>query len=86
MTDETRRPLSTDVVLSQTMEKLHVDTPTDMLRAVFDLVDKVAFYEDSPAPLLVIDHQGKITLHNSLTVYGLTQIIDALRNLRVAGG
>ena len=86
MTDETRQLLSTDVVLSQTMEKLQAGTPTDMLRAVSDLVDKVAFYEDSPAPLLVIDHQGKITLHNSLTVYGLTQIIDALRNLRVAGG
>lgn len=85
-TEPNRQPLTTDVVLSQTMEKLQVDTPTDMLAAVTDLVDKVAFWEDSPAPLLVVDHQGRITLHKDLTVYGLTQIVDALRNMRVAGG
>lgn len=83
--EPTRQPLTTDVVLSQAMEKLQVDTPTDMLRAVFDLVDKLAFYEDGPAPLLNVDAHGKITARKDLTVYGITQIIDALRNMPVAG-
>lgn len=39
----------------------------------------------TPAPLLVVDYQGRITVRKDLTVYGLMQIIEALKNMPVAG-
>ena len=86
MTEETRQPLTGDVVLAQIMEKLRCNTPTDALHRVFELEDKVHFYEDAPEPLLVIDYTGRAKINPNLTVYGMTQIIDGLRNMRVAGG
>lgn len=85
MTDETRQPLTGDVVLAQIMEKLRCNTPTDALHRVFELEDKVHFYEDTPLPLLTVDYQGRITVRKDVTVYGLTQIVSAINNLTVAG-
>ena len=85
MTDETRQPLTGDVVLAQIMEKTGADTPTDALHRVFELEDKVHFYEDTPLPLLTVDYQGRITVRKDVTVYGLTQIVSAINNLTVAG-
>ena len=85
MTDDTRQPLSVDVVLAQIMEKLRCNTPTDALHRVFELEDKVHFYEDTPLPLLTVDYQGRITVRKDVTVYGLTQIVSAINNLTVAG-
>lgn len=85
MTDETRQPLTGDVVLAQIMEKTGADTPTDALHRVFELEDKVHFYEDAPLPLLTVDYQGRITVRKDVTVYGLTQIVSAINNLTVAG-
>lgn len=86
MTDETRQPLSVDAILSQCMEKLDVDTPTDMLRAVFDLVDRQAALDSAPVPLLVVDASGKINLRRDVTLRGVMAIIDALQNMPAAGG
>ncbi|MCB0245343.1 MAG: hypothetical protein KDI07_24710 [Anaerolineae bacterium] len=85
MTDETRQPLTGDVVLAQIMEKTGADTPTDALHRVFELEDKVHFYEDAPKPLLTVDYQGRITVRKDVTVYGLTQIIEAIKNMTIAG-
>lgn len=83
---DTRQPLTVDVILSQTMEKLGVDTPTDMLRAVFDLVDRQAALDNAPVPLLVVDASGKINLRRDVTLRGVMAIIDALQNMPAAGG
>jgi hypothetical protein len=85
MTDETRQPLTVDVILSQAMEKTGTDTPTDLLRWVFDAVDRLAALEATPTPLLMVDTAGRITIRNDVTIRGLAQIIDALQNMRVAG-
>ena len=78
MTD-TRQPLTVENILVQCMEILQVDTPTDMLRAITEMTS-------APAPLLVVDAAGQITARKDLTVYGLTQIMAALNNLKIAGG
>lgn len=86
MTDETRQPLTIDVILSQAMDKLGVDTPTDMLRAVFELVDRQTALDGAPVPLLVVDASGKINLRRDVTLRGVMAIIDALQNMPAAGG
>ena len=85
MTDETRQPLTGDVVLAQIMEMTGANTPTDALHRVIELDDKVKFYEDAPLPLLTVDYQGRITVRKDVTVYGLTQIVGAINNLTIAG-
>ena len=85
MTEETRQPLTGDVVLAQVMEMTGANTPTDALHRVIELDDKVKFYEDAPLPLLTVDYQGRITVRKDVTVYGLTQIVSAINNLTVAG-
>ena len=88
MTDETRQPLTVDVILSQAMEKTGTDTPTDLLHWIFDAADMLhaqAAQTAQPAPLLVVDATGRITARKDLTVYGLTQIVAALNNMPVAG-
>ena len=85
MIDETRQPLSVDAILSQCMEKLDVDTPTDMLRAVFDITDRLAALEAQPKPLLVVDAAGQISIRPDLSVRGLVSIIEALERLPLAG-
>ena len=57
MDNETRQPPTGDVVLAQIMEKLRCNTPTDALHRVFELEDKVHFYE-APLPLLTVDSSG----------------------------
>lgn len=85
MTDETRQPLSVDAILSQCMEKLGVSTPTDMLRAVFDITDKLAALEAAPLPLLTVSAAGQISIRPDLSVRGLVGIIEALERLPLAG-
>ena len=89
MTDEpTRQPMALDDILSQVMRKLEVDTPGAMLVSVFEIVDKLAFYEDAatqPAPLLNVDAAGRITIRNDVTLRGLIAIVDTLQNMRIAG-
>lgn len=85
MTDETRQPLTVDVILSQAMEKTGTDTPTDLLRWVFDAADALHAQASQPAPLVLVDASGRITIRNDLTLRGLVAVIDALQNLRVAG-
>jgi hypothetical protein len=58
MTDETRQPLTVDVILSQAMEKTGTDTPTDLLRWVFDAVDRLAALEATPTPAADGGHGG----------------------------
>lgn len=66
------------------MEKLDVDTPTDMLRAVFDITDKLAAIEAQPRPLLVVDAAGQISIRPDLGIRGLVGIIEALERLPLA--
>lgn len=86
MTDDTRQPLTVDVILSQAMEKLGVDTPTDMLRAVCDMVDRLNAIDSAPVPLLVVYASGKVKLRSDVTVFGVMSISDALKNLPAVGG
>jgi len=85
MTDETTQNVAVDVILAQTMEKLGVDTPDDMLRAVFELVDRQVAIDGAPVPLLVVDASGHVKLRRDVTVFGIMSIIDALKNLPAAG-
>lgn len=86
MTDtiETRQPMSIDDILAQCMEKLSVDTPTDMLRQVFYITDRLAALEAVPTPLLTVTADGQIMLRPDLSVRGLVGIIEALERLPLA--
>ena len=85
MTDETRQPLSVDVILSQCMEKLDVDTPTDMLHAVLDITDRLRELEAIPTPLLTVTADGLIKVRPDLSPRGLVMIIEQLERIPLAG-
>lgn len=85
MTDETRQPLSVDVILSQCMEKLDVDTPTDMLHAVLDITDRLRELEAIPTPLLTVAADGLIKVRPDLSPRGLVMIIEQLERIPLAG-
>lgn len=83
MTDEIRQPLSVDAILSQCMEKLDVDTPADMLRAVFDITDRLAQYDARPAPLLTVGADGSISIRRDVTLGGVARIVESIQNIRL---
>lgn len=85
MTDETRQPLTVDVILSQAMEKTGTDTPTDLLHAVFDAVDRLALLEAIPTPLLTVAADGLIKVRPDLSPRGLVMIIEQLERIPLAG-
>lgn len=84
MTDKIRQPLSIDDILGQCMDKLDVDTPDEMLRAVFDITDRLAVIEATVTPLLTVTADGQIRIRPDLGVRGLVGIIEALERLPLA--
>lgn len=85
MTDEIRQPFTTDAILAQCMEKLGVDTPSDLLHQVLYISDRLAEIEATPTPLLTVSAAGKISVRADLSVRGLVGIIEALERLPLAG-
>lgn len=83
--ENTRQPMTIDAILSQCMDKLGVDTPTDMLRQVFYITDRLAEIEAVPTPLLTVSAAGQISIRPDLGVRGLVGIIEALERLPLAG-
>ena len=77
--------MTIDVILSQCMEKLGVDTPTDMLLQVFYITDRLHEIEAMPSPLLTVSASGQISIRPDLSVRGLVGIIEALERLPLAG-
>ena len=85
MTDEKRQLLSIDDILGQCMDKLDVDTPDEMLRAVFDITDRLAAIEATPTPLLTVGEDKVVHFRHDLSVRGLVGIIETLEHIPLAG-
>lgn len=67
------------------MEKTGTDTPTDLLRWVFDAADALHAQASQPAPLVLVDASGRITIRNDLSPRGLVMIIEQLERIPLAG-